>query len=273
MVDLEALDREGLFARPPEAAPVTPVASDFYHFMHVPGLGHVGGSWDLRSNLDIYLGRTSYAGKVVLDVGASDGFLAFEMEKREARVVSIDLPIDSLPDLFPLANGVGHAPAAPNLHRRRHAFWVGHRAFGSAVRLHESHAGRLDPRLTGFDVAIIGNVLQHLRDPIGVLLDVSTRARTIVITEADWKAGTWDAFPVMTLFTEHIRRGHRGSWYMVSPRLIEDVLSLTGFTIEGRDIHEQPFTDSSGNTYPVRHYTITATRNGAEAVEYPESQV
>ena len=63
----------------------------------------------------------------------------------------------------------------------------------------------------------------------------------------------------MTLFTEHLRRGHRGSWYMVSPQLIEDVLSLTGCTIEGRDIHEQPFTEAAGNTYPVRHYTITAT--------------
>jgi hypothetical protein len=81
-----------------------------------------------------------------------------------------------------------------------------------------------------------------------------------VITEADWMGGTQDAAPVMTLFTEHLRRGNRASWYMVSPQLIEDVLSLTGCSIEGRDIHEQPFTDSSGNTYPVRHYTITATR-------------
>ena len=258
MVDLDALDRAGLFAQPSEGASVP---ADFYHVMDVPGLGEVGGSWDLRSNLDVYLGRTSYAGRTVLDIGASDGFLAFEMEKRGARVVSIDLPIDGVSDVFPLAGGVGGAPAAPSLlPRRRQAFWIGHRAFGSSVRLHESHAGRLDPRLAGFDVAIIGNVLQHLRDPIGVLLDVSARARTIVITEADWLAGTQDARPVMTLFTEHLRRGNRGSWFMVSPQLIEDVLSLTGFTIEGRDIHERPYTPAPGNTYPVRHYTITATR-------------
>ena len=266
MLNLDALDHAGLFARYPEASPVAPVPADFYHVMQVPGLGDVGGAWDLRSNLDVYLGRTSYAGKAVLDVGASDGFLALEMEKRGARVVSIDLPADGVPDLFPLASGVGNAPAPPNrLPRRRQAFWAAHRAFGSSVRLHESHAGRLDPRLTGFDVAIIGNVLQHLRDPIGVVLDVSARARTIVITEADWKAGTQDGSPVMSLFTDHLRRGHRGSWYMVSPQLIEDVLSLTGFTIEGRDIHEQPFTESPGHTYPVRHYTITATRQDAEA--------
>lgn len=263
MVDLDALEQAGLFAQYPEAAR-TP--AHFYHVMDVPGLGQVGGSWDLRSNLDVYLGRASYAGKIVLDVGAADGFLAFEMEKRGARVVAIDLPTDSAPDLFPLARGIGNAPAAPNLLLRlRQAFWIGHRAFGSSVKLHESHAGRLDPRLTGFDVAIIGNVLQHLRDPIGVVLDVSTRARTIVITEADWLAGTEDARPVMTLFTENLRRGHRRSWYMVSPQLIEDILSLTGFAIEGRDIHERPYTDPSGNTYPVRHYTITATRQEAPA--------
>jgi SAM-dependent methyltransferase len=263
MLDLDALEKAGLFAPYPEAARAP---ADFYHVMEVPGLGQVGGSWDLRSNLDVYLGRTGYAGKIVLDIGASDGFLAFEMEKRGARVVSIDLPIDGVSDLFPLAREVGHAPFAPNLLlRRREAFWIGHRAFGSSVRLHESHAGRLDPRLTGFDVAIIGNVLQHLRDPIGVLLDVSTRARIIVITEADWLAGTQDARPVMTLFTEHLRRGNRGSWYQVSPQLVEDILSLTGFTIEGRDIHDRPFTNPAGETNPVRHYTITATRQEAPA--------
>ena len=259
MVDLDALEQAGLFARCPDAALAPP---DFYHVMDLPGLGEVGGAWDLRSNLDVYLGRTSYVGKTVLDIGASDGFLAFEMEKRGARVVSIDLPIDGERDLFPLAPGIASVPAAPNLLPGfRQAFWTGHRAFGSSVRLHECHAGRLDPRLTGFDVAIIGNVLQHLRDPIGVVLDVSTRARTVVITEADWLAGTEDAHPVMTLFTEHLRRGNRGSWYMVSPQLIEDILSLTGFTIEGRDIHDRPFAAAPGGTYPVRHYTITATRS------------
>jgi SAM-dependent methyltransferase len=259
MIDLEALDRAGLFARAPEAA--ASVAPHFYHAMNVPGLGEVGGSWDLRSNLDVYLGRTTYAGQVVLDIGAADGFVAFELERRGARVVSVDLPAESLPDLFPLADGVSPAPGASNLVPRiRQAFWLGHRAFRSSVKLHESHAGRLDPRLTGFDVAIIGNVLQHLRDPISVLLDVSSRARTIVVTEADWKGGTQDAIPVMTLFTEHLKRGHRGSWYQVSPQLVEDVLTLAGFTIAGRDIHEQPFRQSSDHIAPVRHYTITATR-------------
>lgn len=264
MVDLEALDRAGLFARAPQAA--APVTPHFYHVMHVPGLGEVGGSWDLRSNLDVYLGRTTYADQVVLDIGAADGFLAFELEKRGARVVSVDLPADSVPDLFPLASVISDALSAPNLVPRiRQAFWIAHRAFGSSVKLHESHAGRLDPRLAGFDVAIIGNVLQHLRDPIGVLLDVSSRARTIVVTEADWKDGTQDASPVMTLFTDHLKRGHRGSWYMVSPQLVEDVLTLTGFTIEGRDIHELPFRRSPDHTVPVRHYTITGTRQEAGA--------
>ncbi len=256
MVDFDALDQAGLFARPPASAGAP---AHFYHVMDVPGLGEVGGTWDLRSNLGVYLGRVAYAGKTVLDVGAADGFLAFEMEKRGARVVAIDLPADTAPDLFPLAGAV--APAPNLVPRLRQAFWIGHRAFGSSVRLHESHVGRLDPRVTGFDVAIVGNVLQHLRDPIGAVLDVSARARTIVITEADWLAGTEDTRPVMTLFTESLRRGRRGSWYMVSPRLIEDILSLAGFTIEGRDIHEQPFTESPGTSYPVRHYTITATRS------------
>ena len=84
MVDLDALDHAGLFARYPETAPVP---AHFYHVMDVPGLGQVGGAWDLRSNLDVYLGRASYAGTTVLDIGAADGFIGFELEKRGARVV------------------------------------------------------------------------------------------------------------------------------------------------------------------------------------------
>jgi hypothetical protein len=119
---------------------------------------------------------------------------------------------------------------------------------------------RLDPRLTGFDVAVMGNVMQHLRDPAGALLDLATRAEALVITEADWLAGTHDTVPVMELFTAHIAKGHRASWFMVSPQLVEDLLSNVGFSVS-RDIHHQPYADPNlKTTYPVRHYTITAKR-------------
>jgi O-methyltransferase len=261
VLDLDALDNAQLFARP---ADVTRDELEFYHSMQVPGLGEVMGSWDLRETLDPYLGRVDYAGAVVLDIGATDGFLPFEMEKRGATVVTVDFPCDALPDLFPLPTPLPPERRArwfDGLLRRRNAFWFSHKACGSRVRLHESHVERLDRRLTGFDVAVIGNVLQHLRDPVGVLLNLATRADTMVITEADWLNGTHDTAPVMELFTSNIAKGNRGSWFMVSPRLVEDLLSTVGFSVVARDIHHQPYADPDlKTTYPVRHYTITATR-------------
>jgi SAM-dependent methyltransferase len=266
MLDLDALDDARLFAQPETGAGhETP----FYHAMHVPGLGDVGGDWDLRADLGTYLGRVDYKDAVVLDIGASDGFLAFEIEKRGATVVTVDLPRDVWPDLFPLAPPLSAEAQARFLERlaaMRAAFWFCHRAFASRVRLHESHANRLDRRLTGFDVAVMGNVLQHLRDPAGVLLDLATRANTIVITEADWLLGSLDAVPTMTLFTSHIARGNPASWFMVSPKLVEDLLSLAGFSIVARDIHHQLYADPIlQRTTPVRHYTITATRTAPAA--------
>src|SRR4051812_37484330 len=63
----------------------------FYHVMDLPGAGKVGGQWDLRGQVDEYLGGFDFRGKRVLDVGAASGFLTFEMEKRGADVVSFDM--------------------------------------------------------------------------------------------------------------------------------------------------------------------------------------
>jgi SAM-dependent methyltransferase len=261
MLDLDALDDARLFARPEMVAGHE---GPFYHAMHVPGRGDVAGDWDLRGDLGTYLGRVDYRDAVVLDIGASDGFLAFEIEKRGATVVTVDLPRNAWPDLFPLSPPLSADAQAQFLERLatiRNAFWFCHRAFASRVRLYESHANQLDPRLTGFDVAVMGNVLQHLRDPVGVVLDLATRAHTIVITEADWLVGSLDTVPAMTLFTSHIAQGNPASWFMVSPKLVEDLLSLAGFSIVARDIHQQFYADPIlERTTPVRHYTITATR-------------
>lgn len=260
MLDLDDLDKARLFAPP---MPGTGDALEFYHSMQVPGLGEVTGPWDLREALDLYLGRVAYAGSTVLDIGASDGFLPFEMEKRGATVVTLDIPCREATDQFPLPTPVPlevQERVFAGRTRRRNTFWFGHRAWKSRVRLHECHVNRLDPRLTGFDVAVMGNVMQHLRDPIGVLLDLATRAQALVITEADWLNGTHDTRPVMELFTAFIAKGNRGSWFMVSPQLVEDILTHAGFSVV-RDIHYQPYSDLSlKTTYPVRHYTVTATR-------------
>ncbi|HYN26213.1 MAG TPA: hypothetical protein VES69_14395, partial [Pyrinomonadaceae bacterium] len=63
----------------------------FYHTMDLPGLGVTHGEWDLRGRFLDYVGGVEVAGKSVLDIGAATGYLSFEAEQRNARVLSVDM--------------------------------------------------------------------------------------------------------------------------------------------------------------------------------------
>ena len=64
----------------------------FYHTMELPGHGVIEGrDWDLRGGVDEYLGKVDFAGQRVLEIGPASGFLTFEMEKRGAEVVSVEV--------------------------------------------------------------------------------------------------------------------------------------------------------------------------------------
>src|SRR5947208_14433682 len=73
----------------------------FYHTMELPGWGLVLGDWDLRAGVDPLLGYQEFAGQRVLEVGPASGFMTFEMERRGAEVVSVELPDDPGWDFVP----------------------------------------------------------------------------------------------------------------------------------------------------------------------------
>jgi O-methyltransferase len=260
MADLAKLEQMGLFAQRPEPVP-DPL--QFYHTMELPGRGLVIGDWDLRAGLDVYLGRVDYAGRSVLEIGPSSGFVTFAMESRGATVVAVDLPVGAPADVFPLAGAAPDDPWSRAAGRQglRNAFWLAHWAFNSRARLIEVNVDDLDPAVTGFDVAVVCNVMVHRSDPIAVLLNVARRARTVVVTEADWLGRANDGQPVMQLLTDSLRAGTPASWFAVSPQLVEDVLALQGFAIVARDLHDQPFAPLPARQVQiVPHYTITARK-------------
>src|SRR5436190_7409780 len=78
-----------VFAQPRIVADA--IECDFYHTMEIPGHGLVRGQWDLRGNVDEYLGNFDFAGKRVLEIGPASGFLTFELERRGAEVVAVDV--------------------------------------------------------------------------------------------------------------------------------------------------------------------------------------
>ena len=108
--------------------------------MDLPGHGLVEGHWDLRSNVDSYLGRQALRGKSVLDVGCASGFLSFEMEKRGARVTSFDADHAGRYHHLPFRDqdfmGDHDAWLEQNnqwLTRLHNSYWFAHRAHGFQI--------------------------------------------------------------------------------------------------------------------------------------------
>src|SRR5689334_17854377 len=74
----------------------------FYHTMELPGHGVIEGrDWDLRRGVDEYLGKVDFDGQRVLEIGPASGFLTFEMEKRGAEVVSVEVTAEHGWDFVP----------------------------------------------------------------------------------------------------------------------------------------------------------------------------
>src|SRR5262245_8653577 len=110
----------------------------FYHTMEIPGHGVVEGQWDLRGGVEEYLGGVDLAGKRVLEMGSASGFLTFEMEKRGADVVALDLSEEHLWDYVPSARLpdvealIGHGKAF--FRRLNNGWWFAHKRFASKAK-------------------------------------------------------------------------------------------------------------------------------------------
>jgi tRNA (mo5U34)-methyltransferase len=143
----------------------------WYHSIEVaPGVV-TPGMFDLRPIVD-KLPWPDVHGKRVLDVGTSDGFLAFELERRgAAEVVAVDIPgheewdweRDNRDDgLQYLRHVVGPTTSI--------GFRLAHELRGSSVRLQHISVYDLSPETVGeFDAVVCGTLLLHLREPLRAL--------------------------------------------------------------------------------------------------------
>ena len=160
------------------AAPATTSGADpagavasvprWYHSIEVaPGVV-TPGWFDLRRVVDA-LPWPEVRGRRCLDVGTSDGFLAFELERRgAAEVVATDIADHTQWDWEAHMHSLGpeylrHVSGA----RMGEGFRTAHRLLGSSVRLEPTSVYDLSPeRLGRFDVVVCGSLLLHLRDPL-----------------------------------------------------------------------------------------------------------
>ncbi|MEO8381951.1 MAG: DUF1698 domain-containing protein [Acidobacteriota bacterium] len=117
-----------------ELAPGIVTPGDDSNRMKLPILDGLGLPADMR-------------GLRALDIGCSDGYFSFEMERRGADVVAID---------FVPENYTGFATARKIL--------------GSAVQYHMENVYNVTPEKYGrFDVVLLMGVLYHLRKPLAAL--------------------------------------------------------------------------------------------------------
>jgi len=120
------------------------------------------GMFDLRPVEHRYGLPERLDGKRALDVGTWDGYWAFEMERRGAEVVALDLDDEENLD-WPANRRPASFPEEP----RGKGFAVAHDLLGSSVeRLNLSIYDALPEDLGTFDLVFCGSVLIHLRDQV-----------------------------------------------------------------------------------------------------------
>ena len=121
------------------------------------------------------------SGRRALDVGTWDGFWAFELEKRGADVVAIDLDDERDLDWPPRRRPSQYARG------RGDGFLEAHAKLGSKVERVELSVYDATPeRLGHFDLVFCGSVLIHLRDQLLALERIASVTRGTFITAEEY---------------------------------------------------------------------------------------
>ena len=164
----------------------------WYHSLELgPGFT-TEGLFDLRPFVEHYGLPERLDGVRALDVGTWDGFWAFEMERRGAEVVAID--IDEEEDLdWPANRGPKRFPSTPH----DAGFALARETLGSRVERHGVSIYRALPEDLGtFDLVFCGSVLMHLRDQVLALERIAGLCTGTFVSAEEYDALLgWLPFP------------------------------------------------------------------------------
>jgi tRNA (mo5U34)-methyltransferase len=135
---------------------------DWYHTLELePGL-ETPGMIDLRPYVQHYGLPERMDGMRALEVGTFDGFWAFEMERRGAEVVAIDVADDRDFDWPAVRRPQSFTERPQGL-----GFEIAREVYASRVERRISSVYEATPeRLGTFDLVFCGSVLIHLRDQV-----------------------------------------------------------------------------------------------------------
>lgn len=235
-------------------------------WFHVMELGPdlvTPGVYDLRPHLGAYGFPASLEGASVLDVGASDGFFSFHFEGLGAReVVAVEprsvFDLDYPTEFAATRRRELDEATIADLDRREL-----HEPFDVAARLLDSRVERLLCTLSQlpehldrtFDLVFCGDVIQHLRDPIGGLETlrryVAPEGKLILSSTVDLSLD--ESYALFKGDAEN------ASWWVPSRAGLLRMLAAAGFrdpTWSGDfPVHRQAAPDQRG-TIGVAHATV-----------------
>jgi O-methyltransferase len=235
---MEVARKDKIFAAPQKVEDVADCY--FYHTVELPGHGVIKGrDWDLRSGVDEYLGKVAFAGQRVLEIGPASGFLTFEMEKRGADVVSVEVtgehgwdfvpyPVARLEQVF--------GPRRVVMQQLKNSYWFSHAAHQSKAKMYYGDVYNLPGSLGQFDIAVMGSVLLHCRDPLRIVAQCGEKAGLLIIT--DMFHPDLEGAPVCRLApTEQNFLWH--TWWHFSTQFFTQFLAVMGFTTSEPLRHQQ----------------------------------
>jgi SAM-dependent methyltransferase len=207
----------------------------FYHTMDLPEVGTIEGKWDLRGRLKEYIGGVDVAGKRVLDVGCASGFLSFGMEQMGAEVVSFDADIAERVHMLPFPESdyikdyeKWKAGTNTFLFMLKNSYWFAHRLLKSKNKACYGDIYGLPEGVGMFDVAVVGQILIHLRDPISALAAVAKHTNDyLVIAE-----GMVDSDETKAVFHARANRGGpEWLWWQYSTGMYKELIAILGFEL------------------------------------------
>ena len=205
----------------------------FYHTIDLPGYGTMAGNWDLRQNVDNYLGSVDFTGKKVLEIGPANGFLSFAMEKKGAEVISFDLSNDYDWDIIPFAQ-YDYRQYLENrkqvIDKLNNAYWLSHRVLNSRAKVIYGNVYQLPDEIGEVDIVTYGAILLHLRDPFLALQGGLRFAReTVIITEPLRIQPVQTSEPYMKFLPDAKTVEPKDAWWDLRPELIIRMIGVLGF--------------------------------------------
>jgi tRNA (mo5U34)-methyltransferase len=168
---------------------------------------------DTAAKLDILHLPDDLGGRSVLDIGAYDGFFAFESERRGGKVTAVDRWCWEWPDSD----------------ARRNFEWM-RTILGSSVEDRTVSVEELSPETVGgpYDVVLFLGVLYHAPDPLGYLKRVRSVTKGLAVIETLVDLLDIDV-PAAAYYPGASMNGDASNHWGPNPAAVEGMLHDAGF--------------------------------------------